>query len=567
MYRSDKNTRRAYVACSGILVLVFGVFYSMSGNAGIGTNERVGATNLIVSFKSDIQNKIATDKASATDITSQLSNRMKVSLQYIRLMSGGSHVMSIPNKDTSEESIKQAIQNLMNDPQIKSVELDAIVRPLKIASDYFYPEQWPLHESTLVPAGLNMPNAWNTTTGSEDIVVAVIDTGILPNHVDLQGRILPGYDFIREFFLGNDPLKEEFPSYLTYFRTNDGDGRDDNASDPGDWIDIDDIWAMSSVGVDCYYQDSSFHGTGIASIIAGNSEHGDGIAGIDWAAKILPVRVSGKCGGSRSDMIDAIRWAAGIFDPALPLNPNPARVINLSLGSNTPCGFSEQAAINDAYNAGVVIVAAAGNQGTDLKLSPMAPAVCNNVITVAALNYEGDRAYYSNMGEAVDIAAPGGESAQSGSLPILVASNNGLKSPIEGSHFKYVAGSSAATAHVSGAISLMLAANPQLTPDEVRYLLTNSARKFVTTGDSPCDTNVCGAGMLDIAAAVSATNDGSLDEFDIESGSANPSQPDDEPATIVTGVSGLGAGTWSYWNLLSLLSLFLIRSPTFRQFY
>jgi serine protease len=299
---------------------------------------------------------------------------------------------------------------------------------------------------------------------------------------------------------------------------------------------------MMSVGLECEPQDSSFHGTAIAGIIAANSNDTLGITGIDWHAQILPVRISGKCGGARSDMIDAIRWAAGVEDPKLPPNPNPARVINLSLGAENTCGFAEQEAINDAWNAGAVVVAAVGNSAKNMESTPIAPANCDHVIAVTAVRQDGARSYYSNYGTDADIAAPGGEDVHDDyGTPMIVASNHGTQAPIDGSHFKHVAGTSAAAAHVSGVISLMIGARPSLTPSQIEYLLLSASRPFPDTEVLPCDQTTCGEGLLDAYLAVTGAINADLILTDINIAAAKSDAPNENAEKITTGTGG-GAG-------------------------
>ncbi len=506
---------------------------------GVAAN-RYSSQSLIIKFSDQVQDKINKGQATRSLIMKTLSEHVQHKLSYKRAMSGNAHVISLPFAE-SKNSTESIIELLRQNPSIKRVETNPIVFPLTNPADYYYPDQWPLHESQSIPSGMNLPAAWDLTTGSANTVVAVIDTGILPFHIDLQGRLLPGYDFISEFELGNNALLEQFPSYLTHFRTNDGDGRDSDPSDPGDWVDIDDSQAMMSVGVECNIQDSTFHGTAIASIIAANSQHTHGIAGIDWNAKILPIRVSGKCGGSRADMIDAIRWAAGVSDPSLPPNPYPASVINLSLGTNNPCGISEQEAINDAWMAGSVLIAAVGNDANNLQFTAVSPAVCEHVISVAAVRQDGTRAYYSNYGTAVDIAAPGGEDANSDGIALLAATNHGLKESIEqASHYKYVAGTSAAAAHASGVAALMRGANPALSPGQIEQLLLQSTRAFPQNGLLNCDTLTCGVGLIDAHRAVAAAIDGYVQGYEPATGAGNQAQANNVPPLIETGIRGAG---------------------------
>ena len=133
----------------------------------------------------------------------------------------------------------------------------------------------------------------------------------------------------------------------------------------------------------------------------------------------------GRCGGFRSDLLDAIRWSAGVIDPELPVNPTPARIINISLAIRGACTAADQSAIDDAVAAGALIVAGVGNDQQHLDRYPTSPSTCNNVLAVAALNADGTLAEYSNYGTRVDIAAPGGNDLDHQNFPIITASNKG----------------------------------------------------------------------------------------------------------------------------------------------
>ncbi|MDO6461435.1 S8 family peptidase [Granulosicoccaceae sp. 1_MG-2023] len=521
------------VFCQISLVSVISAASAPALSAGLSDNLQ----SLIISPAPAYKQLLAAGKAAPADLATRLSARSGQTLAFKRSMSGGNQVLSVP-AGLSDAELEALLLSLAEDPSVAAVEPDSLIAPMAVPPDYYFPSQWNLHTPEEAAGGLNAPQAWNYTTGDNSTVVAVIDTGIRPEHIDLQDRVLPGYDFITEFALGNNYLLEEYPSYMTYFRTNDGDGRDDDPTDPGDWVDIDDSRAMMSMGTTCEPHESSFHGTAIAGIIAANSNNNHGIAGIDWQAQILPARVSGKCGGARSDMIDAIRWAAGIEDPTLPENPTPARVINLSLGSVNACGFAEQEAINEAREAGAVLVAAVGNEALNLDTTPTAPATCDNVIAVTAVRQDGGRAYYTNYGLAADIAAPGGEDTGGDGVSMVVDTNRGLTEPVDGSHFKYVAGTSVAAAHVSGVLSLMIAANPELTPAELEERLLASARDFPDNGVFSCDSQSCGAGIADAGAAVElAMDEDYASSLSPELGAAQTSQQDDQEQ-VRTGVSG-----------------------------
>ena len=392
----------------------------------------------------------------------EVSASSAVNLTYSRQMSGSSHVVKIPKKLKKLDA--DALARLIAlHPNVASVEPDRRMHPQLLPNDPMYAQQWHYHEPA---GGINLPPAWDLTTGSSSIVVAVIDTGIRP-HVDLAGRVLPGYDFIADLTTAND-----------------GNGRDADPSDPGDF--------------GCGRSSSSWHGTHVAGTIGAASNNSSGLSGINWGSKILPLRVLGVCGGYTSDIVDALRWASGISIPGAPLNTTPARVANLSLGgANGGCSTTFQNAVNDVIARGMVVVVSAGNSNTDA--STFEPASCAGVVAVSATGRSGDRASYSNFGAKVAIAAPGG----SGSNGVLSTLNAGLTAPGADS-YAYYQGTSMSAPHVSGTASLMLSVNPALTPAQVRQILQSSARRFPTGTGADCSTAACGAGIVDAGAAVVA---------------------------------------------------------------
>ncbi len=343
--------------------------------------------------------------------------------------------------------------------------------------------QWHYHVNVMEPAGINLPSAWDLTTGSSSTVVAVLDTGIVP-HADLAGRLVAGYDFIEDLN-----------------KANDGDGRDSDPADPGDWVTFEESNDENSAFYGCEVATSSWHGTHVAGTIGALTNNNTGVAGIDWSAKILPVRVLGKCGGYTSDLIDGMRWAAGLSVYGVSANPTPAKILNLSLGNAHSCGYFMQKAVSDVTAKGAVVIAAAGNDSADA--STFTPANCAGVISVAALNRAGGLASYSNSGSIVKIAAPGGD--MSGG--ILSTLNTGTTSPVSGplgdTYAAYM-GTSMAVPHVSGIASLVLALNPSFSPGQVLARIQSSARAFPVGTGSDCTTLTCGAGIADASAAIAA---------------------------------------------------------------
>ncbi|MEY4753819.1 MAG: hypothetical protein RJA44_1494, partial [Pseudomonadota bacterium] len=294
-------------------------------------------------------------------------------------------------------------------------------------------------------AALNVEAAWNTTRGLASIVVAVLDTGVRLDHPDLAGRLLPGHDFV------SDPVS-----------ANDGDGVDADPSDPGDWVAAEDV-ASGAALAGCSLSNSSWHGTQTAGLIAAAADNGIGMAGTAPGAGVVPVRVLGKCGGYDSDIIAGMRWAAGL-DTSRP-NPNPAKVINLSLGSADTLGngcLAYQDTLAELQTLGVVVVAAAGNDG----LATGVPAKCSGVIGVAGVRHTGTKVGYSNLGPEVTIAAPAGNCVNSTGAclyPILSTSNDGTTvpgNPIYSDGIHFAVGTSFSAPLVSGTVALMLAANP-----------------------------------------------------------------------------------------------------------
>ncbi|AOY64170.1 S8 family peptidase [Xanthomonas citri pv. glycines] len=384
------------------------------------------------------------------------------------------------------------MRQLAADPNVHSVEVDQMLYPTLTPNDSRLSEQWAFGTTN---AGLNIRPAWDKATGA-NVVVAVIDTGIV-SHPDLDANILPGYDFISDATAARD-----------------GNGRDNNPADEGDW--------NSTSG--CATSNSSWHGTHVAGTVAALTNNTTGVAGTAFNAKVVPVRVLGRCGGSLSDIADAIIWASGGTVSGVPANPNAAEVINMSLGGGGTCSSTMQSAINGAVSRGTTVVVAAGNSAANV--SGSLPANCANVIAVAATTSAGAKASYSNYGSGIDVSAPG-----SGILSTL---NSGTTTPGNASYASYN-GTSMAAPHVAGVVALVQSVAPTtLTPAAVETLLKNTARAL----PGACSGG-CGAGIVDADAAVTAAIAGS---------SGGGGGGTGNTLTNGTPVTGLGAATGAELN-------------------
>ncbi len=337
-------------------------------------------------------------------------------------------------------------------------------------SDPLYPQQWNL-------SAIGMPQAWallpdamkpdaakrTSTLKTPPVTVAVLDTGFVGSP-ELAGRVVNGYDFVR------DPA-----------RAGDGSGRDGDASGVGQF---------------------AYHGEVVANIIAA-AHDGRGMAGINPLTRVVQVRVAGVDGLiDPQDLADGLRWAAGLTVPGVPANPNPARVLNLSLFADfiplTGCDARIQHAVDAVTARGVLVVVGAANDGADA--SGYSPAGCRNVLTVTSATQQGTRPAYANWGRSVAVAAPGGEPGHG--VPVSSLSGpGGVRAPD---------GTSMAAPHVAGVASLILSVRPRLSPAQLRSVLTRSAVPFPGGRCDPQPARSCGSGTLNAAAAVRAALASSL---------------------------------------------------------
>ena len=354
------------------------------------------------------------------------------------------------------------VRALRKKSDIRYAEPNYIRRALLAPNDRYYSYQWhyPL---------ISLPDAWDITTGSSNVVVAVVDTGVLLNHPDLQGQLVDGYDFISDDEASGD----------------NEPGIDNNPDDPGD-----------REGVD---GSSTFHGTLVAGTIAAASNNIIGVAGIAWHSKIMPLRALGNGGGTLYDIMEAVKYAAGMENDSGTVPNNPADVINLSLGSEGSTAYEEEI-YAEVRNRGIITIAAAGNDGSNIESYP---AAYDDVVSVSAVTINETLASYSNFGSTIDVAAPGGSSTDSNgdgySDGILSTCGDDSNGAIEMT-YAFATGTSLATPHVSGVVALMKSLYPGLTPAEFDSLLAGGyfTRDIGASGKD----NSFGYGLIDAYKAV-----------------------------------------------------------------
>ncbi|WP_455219627.1 S8 family serine peptidase, partial [Kaarinaea lacus] len=384
----------------------------------------------------------------------------------------------------------QAAKALTKRTDVAEAGLNYRYYPTAIPDDTNYNLQWhyPL---------INLPQAWDITTGNSNVIVAVIDTGVLLNHPDLQGQLVPGYDFIAN-------------------NANSGDGEpgiDSNPDDPGD----------GGGGAS-----SSFHGTHVSGTIAAASNNGTGVAGIAWGAKIMPCRAVGINGGLSYDIEQCVRFAAGLPNDSGTVPAQPADIINLSLGGPTN-STTAPTAYRLARNAGVIVIAAAGN---DASSGLFAPAAYDGVVSVSATNISRQLASYSNFGSTIDVSAPGGDSGDlngDGFFDgVLSTGGDDSNGPIV-FNYRFAAGTSMASPHMAGVVALMKSVYPELTPDIFDTMLRNG--ELTDDLGSAGRDNRFGYGLINAQKAVLAA-----------ANAASPTPPPPPAAVLQVSPTSLNMG-------------------------
>ena len=436
---------------------------------------------LIVTFADPQASAAARSNAKPTaDYDVALSSAAGTPLHVKRATIAGAWLVELPGAvdAASAESIAAKLESA---GIVRFATPDYRMRPAMTPNDPAYSagDQWSLQDrATTGKFGIDATHAWDITTGSPSMVIAVVDSGIVP-HTDLDHRLLPGYDFVTDVV-----------------NANDGNGRDTDPSDPGDWRTAGLCPAPMNDA-----EDSVWHGTMVAGVIAANANNGEGVAGIDWNARILPVRVIGRCGGYFSDILDGMAWAAGLSVPGAPANPYPAKVINLSVGGQGGCSSQIQALMDAILDTGTFIAVSAGNDNA--LADNYVPANCGGVSTVGATDEFGARASYSNYSPYMDISAPGGDSARNGVGDSIVTTWNLGKTVASQQAYATTNGTSFSSPEVAAVAALMLAVNPGLAPAQIKALMAQSASPFAA-GSTCVTLGNCGAGIVNAFGAVKA---------------------------------------------------------------
>lgn len=491
-------------------ILVIGQAQPLASAGGFRLSDDFIPGDVILRYRDGSMEPAGQAARSRVEFTHGLSRRAGAPSRAMLLRFGQRRRANLPSQDAASVAEIDRLAALPNDEYrrkyetllaIKALNRDASVvhaepnylrKPLFTPTDPFYEFQWhyPL---------INLPAAWDITVGDPNVTVAVVDTGALINHPDLQGQLLlgpsQGYDFI------SDPGNSL-----------DGDGIDPNPDDPGDGGS---------------FARSSFHGSHVAGTVAAATDNAIGVAGVAGGTRILPLRVCGLLGCSSFDIIEPVRYAAGLPNGSGTMANPPVDVINLSLGGGSPSA-AEQDAFDAARAAGVVTVAAAGNESTS---APSYPAAYQNVISVSAVGIDKSLTSYSNTGTMIDVAAPGGDfgpDVNGDGFPDLVLStgaddSSGLIQFV----YPFFAGTSMASPHVAGVIALMKSVNAALTPGQIDQLLANG--ELTDDIGAAGRDNLFGHGLINAQKAVAAA---------LNAGGALP--PDNPTLGITPGALNFG---------------------------
>lgn len=445
-----------------------------------------------------------------------------VKLQFRANAVGNATAFATSQKMTLEQAHQIAASIKSSNASIEYVEPDIMMTRSTIPDDVYFGSLWALQDNESY--GIRAETAWNYSTG-QNVVVAVVDTGIT-NHEDLKDNVLPGADTISVPWIANDDENQSvFPDVYS---------RDNDASDPGDY---------NLTGWYCATSASSWHGSHVAGTIAAKANNKIGVAGVAYNAKILPVRVLGRCGGLLSDVAAGIVWAVGGHVDGIIDNPpqNRAKVINLSLGgTSSTCSATMRYAIDFARSQGAMVVVAAGNEYTNAKYAT--PANCSNAITVGSNTRNGYKSSFSNYGALVDIAAPG-------EWILSTVDQSSYRASAVAGQYQFYSGTSMATPHVSAVLALMFAKNPDLTLEQAETLIKLHSSPFASNSQMA----LIGPGVVNAGAVLQAMVNSELSSVYPTRASFNADTQSDllwrNKSANYNQMSLLGSGTMTTYNL------------------
>lgn len=485
------NTRFGAICRGAFMIVAVSLSFALFADAGTSTR---------VLLQLEPATSAADKRIASTDRARALGAGMRIALEVST--GPAPNMLLVSAEGMSAEALAEHLQA---QPGVAFASPDRRKQIRALPNDPLFDSQWALRN--IEAAAIAAVDAWPSTTGSSEVVVAILDTGVRFEHEDLVDRLLPGYDFI------SDPRS-----------AGDGTGRDTDASDEGDFLTAQDLQDPFFFGCGDGPQGnlpttSSWHGTRVSGIVAATGNNSRGIVGVSWSARLLPVRALGKCGGFDSDIIPAMRWAGGLPVPGVPDNPHPARIINMSLGGTGQCSAAYASTVAELRAAGVLVIASAGNAVEMVE----EPGNCPGVFTIGGLRNTGSKVGFSSFGPEVDVSAPAGNCVNTGFgepclFQIGTTTNLGSTTPTTDGYSTTqnpTFGTSFAAPLASGVAALMLSLHPQLQPEALADRMRTSARPFPTepglpfcpefvmsSGQCNCTTGFCGAGMLDAGGAV-----------------------------------------------------------------
>lgn len=530
------------------------------------------------------------------------TNRKRVSFLVQKPTAYGAQVIHQGHYTTVAEAEAEAAK-LRLDPDVEWVVVNQMEKaaavgqvPIPASGGAYNSHVW-MQRRTDVGAGPGVAGfrtawenlyTWSQTHSLSQVVVAVLDTG-KRSHVDLDpvnGRLLPGYDFVSEAGFSRD-----------------GGGLDADSTDPGDYLLQSEIDANPTLyGSNCTAHSSSWHGTSVMSMLtplADSTIMGPGALSMlpPSVGKVLPVRIGGTCGALVSDIIEGMLWSAGVdYQGAPARNPNPARVINLSFGGQGNCQTGDdrdvlyRQTIATLRTKGTLVVASAGNGDNSSGLAgyvgPTRPASCPGVMAVTALRYDGSKAAYANTVDGTQraqgyygLAVAGGDllsASVAQSLNLLTDSSDTTAGSIiledsncTNGRCAVSEGTSFAAPQVAAVAALVLSIAPTLTVDELVSALLDTATLYssipnpsnlpncdaIHTANCRCTDMTCGKGVVDADAALAyAKTRASTGTFNAPDLYASYFVPDRLKASSK---SGGGGGAADDLSLLSLLAAVL----------